>query len=109
MDWYVAKAIFKSSIGTPSIDDAPLIDVTWFLVSAGDEGAAETKAIVLARSKEHSYTNGDGETVHWIFVRIERLRKIMDDHLGDGTEVWSVISPAEEAPQICGLLDRTNL
>jgi len=96
MNWYVAEAVFESGIEHSGSSYSPLIDRTWFLVSAEDEPSAEAKAEVLARSKEHSYANAEGETVHWTFSRIERLREVMDDQLGDGTEVWSVITEADE-------------
>jgi hypothetical protein len=58
MNWYVAEAVFESEIEHTSANYSPLIDRTWFLVSAEDEDSAGAKAVVLARSKEHSYAAG---------------------------------------------------
>lgn len=95
MNWYVAEAIFQSAIDEAGSSYSPLVEKSWFLVSADDEKAAESKAQVLARSKEHSYANGDGEKVRWLFLRIVRLREVMDERLADGTEVWSEIDRSE--------------
>lgn len=91
MNWHVAEAIFQSSIDGASADYLPLTERSWFLVSAEDEESALTKALELARARRESYVNADGENVHWAFVRIERVREIMDVELTDGTEVWAEI------------------
>ena len=96
MNWYVAEALFQSTIDAAGPSYSPLVERSWFLVSADDEAAADAKAKRLAQSKQESYANADGESVRWVFLRIERLREVMDDVLTDGTEVWSVISRAEE-------------
>jgi hypothetical protein len=96
MSWYVAEAIFKSTIEGANSSYEPLVEQSWFLVSADDETSAQTKASSLARSKEHAYTNAEGEKVSWVFFRLVRLREIMDDCLADGTEVWSEINRPEE-------------
>lgn len=97
MNWYVAEAIFQSAVAESGPNYSPLIERSWFLVSATDETAADAKAMALAQSKQESYVNADGAEVRWIFLRVERLREIMDECLADGTEVWSVISRAGES------------
>jgi hypothetical protein len=91
MNWYVAEALFQSAIAPQIASYSPLIERTYFLVSADAETAANEKAVTLARSKEHSYANAEGDTVQWSFLKIERVREVLDETLGDGTEVWSVI------------------
>lgn len=94
MNWHVAEAIFQSSIDGASPEYVPLTERSWFLVSAPDEETALAKATELAKAKRESYANADGEPVHWVFVRIERVREIMDVDLVDGTEVWAEIERA---------------
>lgn len=77
MNWHVAEAIFQSSIDGARPDYAPLTERSWFLISAPDEETALVKATELAKAKRESYANADGELVHWVFVRIERVREIM--------------------------------
>lgn len=91
MNWHVAEAIFQSSIERASSDYLPLTERSWFLVSAPDEETALAKATKLAAAKQELYANADGERVHWAFVRIERIREIMDVELVDGTEIWAEI------------------
>lgn len=95
MSWYVAEALFQSTIDEAGPSYSPLVEKSWFLVSADDEAAAHAKAMGLAQSKRESYANADGERVCWVFLRIERLREVMDELLTDGTEVWSLISRVE--------------
>ena len=94
LNWHVAEAIFQSSINGARPEYVPLIERSWFLISAPDEEAALSKATEFAKAKRESYANADGEVVDWVFVRIERIREIMDVELKDGTEVWAEIERA---------------
>jgi hypothetical protein len=96
MSWYVAEALFQSTIDEASPGYSPLVERSWFLVSADGEAAAHAKATDLAQAKRESYANADGENVRWAFLHIARLREVMDDLLTDGTEIWSLISRADE-------------
>jgi hypothetical protein len=97
MNWHVAEAVFQSSIESAGSNYEPLMERSWFLISAPDEETALKKATELAKARHESYANADGEQVHWTFVRIERVREIMDAELVDGTEIWSEIE--REAPR----------
>ena len=57
MSWYVAEAIFESAIEEASSSYEPLVERSWFLVSADDETSAGTKASSLARSSEEERVN----------------------------------------------------
>ena len=96
MNWYVAEAMFKSSIDDAGPGYVPLAERSWFLISAADEETAHSKAVEIAKSRPESFANSEGEQVRWKFVRIERVREIMDAELVDGTEIWSEI--AREGP-----------
>jgi hypothetical protein len=100
MNWHVAEAIFESSIDGASSDYVPLIEKSWFLVAAPDEETALRKANELAKARRESYANAEGEQVQRRFVRIERVREIMDAELVDGTEIWAEIErgPIPETP-----------
>lgn len=87
MNWYVAEVLLQSAIEPKGTGYSPLIERSYFLVSADDETSANERAITAARSKQHSYTNAEGETVRWDFLKLERVREVMDKSLRDGTEV----------------------
>ena len=50
-----------------------------------------TDAVELGEAEAHSYENGRGETVHWIFKGLSELEEILADRLESGTEVCSVL------------------
>ena len=103
MNWYVAEAVFESVVEAAAPDYLPLVERSWFLISAPDEEMAQAKAVALATARQESYSNVAGETVRWPLRRIERVREVMDRVLGDGTEVWSVIfRPGEHAEMDTG-------
>jgi len=97
MNWYVAEAVFQSSIEGVGTNYDPLVERSWFLVSAGSENAAREKAVLLGRSKEHSYSNSEGENVVWQLKTIENIREVMDEVLVDGTEVWSTMARSSDS------------
>jgi hypothetical protein len=94
MNWYVAEAIFRSAIDEAGPTYSPLVEKSWLLISADDEITAHVKATGVAQSRQAVYVNADGERIRWVFLRIGRVREVMDDLLVDGTEVWSEISRA---------------
>src|SRR5690606_31529613 len=97
MNWYVAEAVFQSSIEKAGADYIPLIERSWFLVSAPNEANAHEKATTLAKGRRESYANADGEQVSWILLRVERVREVMDIELKDGTEIWCEIERESQA------------
>ena len=97
MNWYVAEAVFNSIIDGAEDSYTPLIERSWFLVSADDESLAQAKAVALAEKRLDAYDNPAGERVRWVFQRIERLREVMDRELQDGTEVWCEIEREGES------------
>lgn len=99
MSWYVAEAIFHSSVSGAGPDYVPLVERSWFLVAAESEIEAQPKALVLGRAKEHSYLNSDGEQVDWTLQRIDRTREVLEGELSDGVELWSCISRREGREQ----------
>jgi hypothetical protein len=44
MNWYVAEAVFESVVEAAAPDYIPLVERSWFLISASDQETAEEKA-----------------------------------------------------------------
>lgn len=60
---------------------------TTFLVRTTDDHSALEKAEHIARGMEHEYEAIDSRLVRWEFQSIEKVQKILDDELTEGTEV----------------------
>ena len=108
MNWYVAEAVYESGLEHSGSKYSPLIDRTWFLVSAEDEPSAEAKADVLARSKEHSYANEKGQLVKWTFVRLVEVTEMIDQRFEDGAELKSTMSDLHATARCVGIVVRPD-
>ncbi len=87
--WFIAEATFQVLVKHES-RDAPLFrERLLFLVSDVDSTAAMDKAQSLARAKEHSYRNGDGQLVQWQFVELVDVKEMVDQRFEDGAELRS--------------------
>jgi hypothetical protein len=68
---------------------------------AGSYVEAHHKAEVKGESLSHSYLNGAGNEVRWIFQAVLEVKRILDHNIGDGSEIdagtWS--TPPEVVPQ----------
>jgi hypothetical protein len=62
------------------VDVNPVSETLLFLVRAADQVAAITRAETLARAKEHSYPNENGEQVTWTFARLVEVTEMIDQN-----------------------------
>jgi hypothetical protein len=87
--WYVAEGVFEASVRTKDGDVNPVSETLLFLVRAADQVAAITRAETLARAKEHSYPNENGEQVTWTFARLVEVTEMIDQEFQEGAELKS--------------------
>ena len=70
------------------------------IVSANTQAQAQQRAIELAASGESTYQNQDGQTIAWKFRKISAVYELLDDAIGDGTEVFSRTLKVEETSSL---------
>jgi hypothetical protein len=87
--WYVAILAMECQIG--GIPDGAT-DLQVRVISALDADEAYSKAHTLGAQAAVAYENTAGETVAWTFAGLYDLDNIVGPSLGDGTEVWSLMS-----------------
>ena len=71
-----------------------------FLVRARDFDAALDRAIVIGRSQEHEYLNGEGERVLWPFVEVLSLTRMGPGELGDVVDVHTEEVPLRDTDRV---------
>src|SRR5229473_5148595 len=93
--WFIAEALFHASIEGGVAGREPLEEDLLFLVRDIDEPSALAKADRIAREKEHSYENANGERAVWRFIRLIEVTEMVDQRFEDGAEIKSVMSGGE--------------
>lgn len=88
MNRYFVCLLFESHVDD-SRDVPTLTEESIRLVVADDEDSARYKAEELGKESEHSYSNEDGDTVSWRFIRVVDVQQFCEDEIDDGTEVYS--------------------
>jgi hypothetical protein len=100
--WYLVRVLMGCSV---DIDGEPLFSEEFVLVRAVSYDEAYGKAEAKGQELCHSYQNDAGVEVCWTFRSVLEVRRIMDDDIGDGCEIyartWS--TPPEVVPK--GILD----
>ena len=88
MTWFSALLFFECEvIGSPESD--PLCEKSVRIFQAAGEEEAMTKAEEIGRGAEHEYSNEEGQTVVWRFVRVLEVQDLAGEELGEGMEVFS--------------------
>src|ERR1039457_4205151 len=67
----------------------PLWEEQIILIDSLTDEEAKHKAETFGKASQHSYSNADGETVNWRFVKVERACPIEPKTLVSGTELFS--------------------
>jgi len=96
--WFSALLTFECSVADRS--DTPLRDETVWVIEANSKAAAREKASALGLENEHSYKNSDDEIVRWTFIGVEEIQDLCVSAIADGTEVYSRLSWASQAPTL---------
>jgi hypothetical protein len=89
--WFIAVLVVRSRVGSQT-DEQPLLDLQFRLIHADDSEAAYTRALELGAQSGQSYRNAEGHEVRWEFMGLNDLREVDDQHLQDGTEVYSQLA-----------------
>lgn len=87
MRWYTTECLFRSVLDGGR-KRAQHLERRCFLLRATNEQSATKKAQDLARKKQHSYLNSDGEKVEWVLEKVVDTKEIFDKRLVEGTEVF---------------------
>ena len=94
LTWFVAEAVFQASVRTEMGDVRLIVESLLFLVQALDHPSALAKAVAIARGKEHSYQNEQGEQVRWSFIGLVEVTEMIDQQFDDGAELRSTMNEA---------------
>lgn len=71
-----------------------------FLVREVDFDTALQRAIVIGRSQEHEYLNGEGERVLWPFVEVLAVTQLGAGELGAVVDVYTEEVPLRDADRV---------
>ncbi|MDI2129921.1 DUF4288 domain-containing protein [Yinghuangia seranimata] len=86
-------AVYIAVVLTEAVSEAPgrepLFQETFVLLEADDETRAWEKAAVHGRGLETSYANEAGERVTWRLVQVVDVNRVLDERLGDGSELYA--------------------
>lgn len=90
MTWYSAKLLFVATVdGQPPLD--ALVEESIRVFRASDAADAVRRANEIGRTSVHEYTNDDGQSIKWAFVKTVEIQDLCEDTLDDGTEVFSTL------------------
>jgi hypothetical protein len=106
--WFAATIVMKCRI-----DETPEDLITCFeqihLIEADDGNSAFEKALLLGKSREHSYKNYQEKIVHWDFVGLQNLEEILDETIHDGIEICSRQKLVEDPQSLVRDKDRLTI
>lgn len=100
--WYLARLLMKCSA---KVDNEPLFSEEFVLLRGGCYDEVHEKAETKGRNMAHSNLNDEGHEVRWTFQSVLEIRRLIDDELMDGCELYARIcsTPPDVMPK--GLLD----
>ncbi|MCC6695371.1 MAG: DUF4288 domain-containing protein [Candidatus Hydrogenedentes bacterium] len=85
---YSAKCLYCSRLKSNRRPEPNLWATTIFVFRAGDATRANQRAEEIARKREVSYANRDGDDVEWEFVRVLRVLEVSQSDTCDGVAVY---------------------
>ncbi len=88
--WYVAVLIVQVTVDKRK-KKRPLYDRQIKLVKATNHNDAYKKAIAFGKTETHSYLNSKGKNVCWEFLGLADLDLILENEIGDGSEIYSTV------------------
>lgn len=96
--WYTAALHFESM--NKGNAGSPLWEESIILLEATSPTEARRKAEILATSREVEFETNAKDRVEWRFRRVERVFEVLENTVGDGTEVFSRFLRAEEVASL---------
>jgi hypothetical protein len=91
--WYVSVLVFSSKIDGQRTTSA--LDLQVRVLRAKDHEGAFARANEIGREKEHSYRNGENQTISCHFDGLHDLRELLDSEIADGSEVYSMLQEGD--------------
>jgi hypothetical protein len=102
--WYWVKAMYKG-VRLAAVRRKHVWQTIVFLIrgplnyEVSAPAAVKSKAEEMAREKEHEYEATGGHTVRWVFQHINAVAPLVDDEIGEGTEVyWEFYEKVDKKP-----------
>ena len=86
--WFTAECIYYRHGPENLSPDAIAAEVRYFLIGAASEEEAHEKALPIAKQREHSYINADGDPLEWRLKGVARVVELFDRELKEGSEVF---------------------
>src|SRR5713226_9287301 len=86
LGWFAANLLFKSI--DASTDRPYLFEERIVLLRSSSEDEARERAEKIGNEEQTEYKNTDGNLVRVIFVKIQDLKSLIDDEIGDGSEIY---------------------
>ena len=86
--WFTAECIYYRHGLESLTPDAIVAEARYFLIEAASEEQAHEKAIAIAKHREHSYINADGDPLEWRLKGVARVVELFDRELKEGSEVF---------------------
>lgn len=97
--WYCASILNVAEQDGKHLPDA-LWEEQFILIEAPDQQSAYREAFAIANRPRAPYKNKEGRSIHWRFVKVERVYEILDGTPLSGTEVFSRFLRDSEAKSL---------
>ena len=85
--WFGVSLLYRSSEPLDA-QGTRLFEERVVLLDAVDEANAWQRSMQLGPSLDEQYSNAEGHQVCWTFERVLEVNVSLEDHLGDGVEVF---------------------
>lgn len=88
MSWFTASMFYRGIHSSPS-ESSDLWEERIVLIAADTEADAMHEAEQIGPGNDHKYAINEHDSIHWKFIRVERIFEVLADSLDSGTEVFS--------------------
>ena len=85
--YYIAIIVYKSS--SDSTTYTPMFEECITLIKATDEADARSKSEHLARSRETTFQNQQGDQIKWGLHKIIDVNPMLKDEISEVTELYA--------------------
>lgn len=86
-EYHIAVVVYQSTSDSPSYK--PLYEECVTLVKASTVEQAKDKATELAKARSTTFTNQKGEKITWSLYKVIDVSPMLEDKIGDVTELYS--------------------
>lgn len=86
-EYHVAVIVYTSS--SDSKGYKPMFEECITLIRAKTEADARQKAESIAQSRGTSFKNHEGEEITWVLHKIIDVNPMLEDSIGDTTEIYA--------------------